>query len=436
LSLLYKLRQSEFVQQVAILLSGSALAQVLPFIAEPFITRLYTASELGIITMFVSVAVMFSIVATARYEFAILLPKSDKESLNIVALSLLITVVVSALSLFAMWLLKDWMAALKGNNDLAQFLWYVPLSVFAVGLFNTFNNWANRKAYTRNMAMSKIAESGSSSGFNVIFGYMKLGSTGLVLAFLIGQIVSVLPVIFPFLRRDCKRMSEVTKSEMVHQAGVYKKFPTTHSFQAFTDMFFLSLVVFLISYYFGDEITGYYGRTYRILLAPSVLIGGVIGQIFFRKISGYKANSEPMMGIFKKTVLSLFLIGLPIFTAIMIFGQWLFSLYLGSAFAIAGLYAATLAPWIWIKFITGSIAMVPVVFNRLNTSFLFSSVSNILMIATIVIGGHLHWEVSHTFALLSALQILVWGYYILWTYQLVRQYSKSLSLNPGSSVID
>jgi O-antigen/teichoic acid export membrane protein len=89
--MLKKLGRSEFAKQVATLLSGSALAQLLPFIAEPFITRLYSAEELGIITLFTSVAVMFSIVATGRYEFAIMLPKADKESINLMAVSILFT---------------------------------------------------------------------------------------------------------------------------------------------------------------------------------------------------------------------------------------------------------------------------------------------------------------------------------------------------------
>jgi len=421
-----EIRQSEFAKQVATLLTGSALAQTLPFIAEPFIARLYTASELGIITLFTSIAVMFSIVATGRYEFAIMLPKEKSKSINILFLSLLITVFVAIVSLIVTWLLNDWVCEVKQSDELGRFLWYVPISVLAVGVFNSFNHWANRNAYHQYMAASKISESGTTSGLNVLFGYLKLGSTGLIIAYLSGKLASTIAVIIPFFKKDKALFKEVNKTDMKSLAKQYKKFPTTNSLHAFTDMFFLSVLVFLISYYFGDDVTGYYGRTYKILLAPSILIGGVIGQVFFRKISIMKSNEERMMGFFKKVLALLFIIGLPIFVTLMLFGKEIFGLYLGENFKIAGVYAAILAPWIWLKFITGPLVMVPIVYNRLNASFLFGTLANLLLVGAVLIGGNWAWDVILTFKLLTLLQLVIWSSFILWVYNLIRNNDKSI----------
>jgi O-antigen/teichoic acid export membrane protein len=415
------LRKSEFTKQVATLLTGSALAQMLPFFAEPFITRLYAASELGIITLFTSVALMFSIVATGRYEFAIMLPKSRRSSINLLALSLLITVFVAVVSFFTTWLLNDWVCQIKGSDELGKFLWYVPVSVLSVGAFNSFNQWANRNAYHKWMSVSKVTQSGTTSGLNVLFGMMKMGNMGLIIAYLSGQILSIFPVLFPFLMKDRALLKEVNQPEMISLAKQHKKFPTTNSLHAFSDMFFLSLLVFLISYYFGDDVTGYYGRTYKILLAPSILIGGVVGQVFFRKISIMKANGEDTRGFVKKIVALLFIIGLPIFSLIMLFGSEIFSLYLGENFKTAGSFAMILAPWIWLKFITGPLVMIPVVYNRMNTSFLLASITNILLVGTIYLGGSWGWNVIDTFKLLTILQILILSIYGFWTYTLVKQ---------------
>lgn len=424
-----KIRESEFAKQVATLLTGSALAQTMPFFAEPFITRLYTASELGIITLFTSVAVMFSIIATGRYEFAIMLPKSKAKSINLLFLSLAITVLIAIISFFVTWLLNDWVCKIKESDELGRFLWYVPISVLAIGFFNSFNQWANRNAYHRHMAYSKITESGTSSGLNVLFGYMKLGSPGLIIAYLSGQVLSIIPVLWPFLKKDRKLTKEVNKKDIKSLAKTYKKFPTTNSLHAFADMLFLSVLVFLISYYFGDDVTGYYGRTYKILLAPSILIGGVIGQIFFRKISIMKSHGEKMESFFLKIVAMLFLIGLPIFVILMIFGPEIFNLYLGANFKIAGTYAAILAPWIWLKFITSPLTMVPVVFDKLNTSFVLGSIANLLLVGAVYIGGSYSWSVIDTFKLLTALQVIILIIYALWTYTLVKKDTNSLNLH-------
>ena len=413
--------KSEFTKQVATLLTGSVLAQSLPFIAEPFITRLYTASELGIITLFISVAMMFSIVAAGRYEYAIMLPKSKKKSINLLFLSLFITILVSVLSFITVSLMNDWICDIKGNDELGRFLWYVPLSVLFAGVFNSFNQWANRNAYHRWMSVSKVTQSGTMAGLNVLFGYMKMGSVGLVIAFLSAQFLSVFPLLFPFLKKDKKMIKEVNKHQMKSLALEYKKFPTTNSLHAFTDMFFLSLLVFLISYYFGDDVTGYYGRTYRLLLAPSILIGGVVGQVSYRKMSIMKANGENMQGFFKKIVALLFIIGLPIFVIPMFFGDEIFEVYLGENFRIAGRYAMVLAPWIWLKFIASPLSMIPVVYNRLNASFFLGALTNILLVSAVVIGGSFKWNVIDTFKLLTLLQIVILSIYIFWTYWLVKE---------------
>ncbi len=413
--------KSEFTKQVATLLTGSVLAQSLPFIAEPFITRLYTASELGIITLFISVAMMFSIVAAGRYEYAIMLPKSKKKSINLLFLSLFITILVSVLSFITVSLMNDWICDIKGNDELGRFLWYVPLSVLFAGVFNSFNQWANRNAYHRWMSVSKVTQSGTMAGLNVLFGYMKMGSVGLVIAFLSAQFLSVFPLLFPFLKKDKKMIKEVNKHQMKSLALEYKKFPTTNSLHAFTDMFFLSLLVFLISYYFGDDVTGYYGRTYRLLLAPSILIGGVVGQVSYRKMSIMKANGENMQGFFKKIVALLFIIGLPIFVITMFFGDEIFEVYLGENFRIAGRYAMVLAPWIWLKFIASPLSMIPVVYNRLNASFFLGALTNILLVSAVVIGGSFKWNVIDTFKLLTLLQIVILSIYIFWTYWLVKE---------------
>ena len=73
-----KIRASEFNRHVAAILSGSTLAQLIPLISEPILVRFFTPVEFGILALFLAVATIFSSVATARYEMAIVLPKRDE----------------------------------------------------------------------------------------------------------------------------------------------------------------------------------------------------------------------------------------------------------------------------------------------------------------------------------------------------------------------
>ena len=419
-----ELRKSEFVRQVLTLFTGSAIAQSLPFFAEPAITRLYTPAELAIIGLYTSVAMMFAIVATGRYELAIMLPRSKRKSINLVALSFFITIGVTIISFFSVFLLNDWICEIQKSDVLGQFLWYVPISVFAIGVFSTLNQWTNRQGHHKWMAASRITQSGTNSSLALIFGFLKMGNLGLIIAYISGQVLSVFPVLIKFLKKDKSLLKEVTKKEIKEVAIEYKKFPTINSLHAFADMFFLSALMFLLLYYFGEDATGYYSRTYKILLVPAIFIGSAISQIFFRKISTMKTNNEPMIMFLRRMAGILFLIGLPIFVLLMVLGPQIFEFVLGDGYFIAGQYAAILAPWIWMKFIVSPFTLVPVVFNKLSLSFLFGSICNIGLVLTIIIGGSQGWSIYNTFYLLSAVQLFVLPIYLYWTFSLAKNYNK------------
>ena len=45
--------QSEFVKSVLKVFTGSAIAQFVPFLIEPVLTRLYTPAEFGVLAVYI-----------------------------------------------------------------------------------------------------------------------------------------------------------------------------------------------------------------------------------------------------------------------------------------------------------------------------------------------------------------------------------------------
>ena len=83
------------------LLAGGALAQALPLLLGPLLTRLYTPQEFGIYHLFAAVAANVAVVACARYEFALPLAVDDDEAAALRTLCLRLLVAVTALSTLA-----------------------------------------------------------------------------------------------------------------------------------------------------------------------------------------------------------------------------------------------------------------------------------------------------------------------------------------------
>ena len=90
---------SEFFKNVATLISGTSIAQAFSVIIYIFLSRIYTEEDFGVFGLYMNILNITIIFSTAKYELAILLPKSEKESLNLLGLSGLISVGVSLILL-------------------------------------------------------------------------------------------------------------------------------------------------------------------------------------------------------------------------------------------------------------------------------------------------------------------------------------------------
>ena len=66
------------LKNISIIGSGTALAQGITAIAMPALTRLYAPEAFTDWAIFVSIAAIFSGVATMRFELAMVLPKDRK----------------------------------------------------------------------------------------------------------------------------------------------------------------------------------------------------------------------------------------------------------------------------------------------------------------------------------------------------------------------
>ena len=88
---------SEFSKNVITMLTGNMIAQLIPLLITPILSRLFSVEEFGVFALYSSIATFFMVVAAGRYETAILLPKEDRDAVNILALSFLILTGISLL---------------------------------------------------------------------------------------------------------------------------------------------------------------------------------------------------------------------------------------------------------------------------------------------------------------------------------------------------
>lgn len=406
--------KSEFLKNVSTIFSGNLIAQMIPFLIEPIIARIYDPADFAVLALYISIANLFSIIATGRYEMAIVLPLEERKAANVLGLSLIITVFVSVISFLVVWLFNAHISQILESDEIGRYLYFVPISVFFTGWYQSLNYWAIRKKNFKNVTYSRVTQTVTNSGLNLAFGIAKLKALGLMIAYLTGQVLAIFPLIYKFLRDDIKVVKWFSKKEMKEQAIVYKDFPKINSIHAFSDIIRQSTVVFLISSFFGDVVLGLYSRSFRLLFAPTSIIGSAIGQVFYQKASlEYKehGNIRPLV---KKTIFSLAMIAIPVFTLSMLFGDEIFAFVLGEKWRVAGEYAQILSPWVCVTFIVAPISQIPLIVGKQKTFFLLSLIGGSIIILSIVYAGVFANDIKVGFYIISALEVIYYSYLIYW----------------------
>ena len=271
--------RSEFLKNVFTIFSGNVIAQAIPFLIEPVIARIYSPEDFAVLSVYLSVANLFSIIATGRYELAVMLPKEDRKAVNVIGLSVAISLAVSVLSFLIVWIFNSQICNILENQDVSSYLYLVPLSVLSVGWYQTFNYWNSRKKRFKNVTYSKTTQSVVYSGSAVGLGTAGMIPSGLILSQIIGQFFGLFPLLFSFLKKDKNMLKEVGREEMKAVAAEYQDFPKINSLHAFCDVLRNSGAVFLLSHYYSQAQVGQHSRTIRLLFGPLSIIASVTSSV-------------------------------------------------------------------------------------------------------------------------------------------------------------
>lgn len=150
-----KLPRNRIVRSVLALTSGTALAQLITIGVMPIVTRLYTPTEIGIISLFQSFFIFWSATLSLRYSHALLVARDDTESQLVFRLAMGITILMSLLGLPVLWLLDHF--RLFGFELLPN--WAVLVAgpvLLGQGIFMVYRAWALRAGLVPAIARASV----------------------------------------------------------------------------------------------------------------------------------------------------------------------------------------------------------------------------------------------------------------------------------------
>lgn len=402
---LFSFFKKEFVKNVFTLITGSAISQIVIYASILILTRLFSTELFGIYMLFSSIILILKPLSSLQYEIAIVLPKDNKDAINLFFFSILFVFFFSILLCIIIYLLKNRILVFFEISELANFIYLIPLSIFFLGSISVFDYWNNRTNMFKNISKGLITKSATMSAAQIATGYSAFNYLGLIPGLLLGQFLQLLIMIRISLKSILNLTKEVSIKKMLEQAKKYKDIPLFNTLINVTNNLSNELPVLLITKYFGLGSAGVYGLAVKFTRAPIGIIQQSVNQVFYNKASKIYHNNLSLKYLVIRTSKNLLFISLLIFTPLIIISFYLDYIF-GEVWVDVGLYSRILIPWLFVAFLSNPLTSLIVVLNKQKTILIFDSITLIFRFLALFVGYYFYKNIIISLILFSGVGML------------------------------
>lgn len=400
-------------------MTGTTIAQAIPVFISPILTRLYTPNDFGIAAIYMAIVMLFSSIATLRYELAIMLPKEEEDALNVAALGIFIATMLSFLLLVIIIIFNYYICNLLNNQEISFWLYLAPFSIFFIGLFNVLQYYNNRIKLYKDLAKANVYKSITSAIVRLTVVLIQSGPTGLILGQISSQIVANTKLLSNVIRKE-NLNKIISFDKMKYLAKKYDDFPKYSTIAVLANTSSYQITNILISTFFSVTTLGYYSLVQRILGMPSNLIGKAIGQVYYQQAAEEKIKTGTSINIFRKTTLKLALISLPFYIVLYFIVEDLFSFVFGEKWIIAGEYARILIPLYYVRFFVSPITLTNQIYLKNKLGMIWQLGLLFISLVILTIGYLFNFEFKSILLVISIVILLYFLFLLFLIYSYIK----------------
>lgn len=371
-----RVASSGFLKSVLTLSSGALVGQAINFLGMPLVGRVYSPAAMGDYTIITTNATVISSVACLGLMTAFMLPKKDEEARGLSRLATYSTVIVAAAIILGLWLLAP-VYRIFQTEETSYGVSLLVLWLYI--LFNTISNicyaYVNRRKLYKVMFWNPIIECGANVICGIGFGLLGWGFVGYTAAHILAFGMKILHLVrhanpYERIEDPAFRCIPLLKS--------YKRFPVYQMPANLVANLGNQIPVQTMEAFFSSAALGMYSMALKILSLPTTLLATPINRVYFQEAS-QRYNRGEDIGEFSFKILetNIKIAILPVM-ALMVFGEWIFAIFLGEQWREAGTYAAVLGVYELMKFCTSCLSGDFVIIKK-NAWNLVSSVATLVI---------------------------------------------------------
>lgn len=423
-------KSNSFSGNVLRLLTGATFAQAVGLLVAPIVTRLFAPEAFGVFAVFTAMTAIISVIACLRYELAIMLPETDEEAANIVAVSLCSAILITAVSALIIFFGSDYILRLINAPRLKSYIWLIPVFVFFSGLGVTLNYWNSRTKHYGRLSLIQIISSIITQTTKLMAGLAGFVSGGvLILTTLLGSVLST-GMLGRQIWKDDKDLftGNVRWQKIKNGFSRYKKFPLIDSAGGLLNTISWQLPALMLPPFFSVSVVGLYALGLTVLQRPLSIISGALTQVFYQRATEEKHIKGNNGALVENLMDKLMFVGILPTAVLAIIGEELFAVLFGSRWSEAGRYMQILAPWIFFWFISSPLSTLFLAYEKQGAGLSVHSLIFITRVVSLYTGGVYH-NIYLALGLFSATGIIAYASVVVWNIRLAQANGNRIFLN-------
>jgi len=353
---LKNIKQRHFLKSAFVLISGTALGQVIPILTAPIVTRIYSPQDYGLFGIFLLISSLIGVVTTMQIENAILIEKDDFSANNVFQLCIFLSVAASICSFLFMLFFHGTITRYFRVPELTNYLYLLPLTVVMTGLTNSLSTWCNRLLLYKAISTQRIVSAIVAPATSILIGLLMKSVAGLFVGMLIGQFVGV-----ALLARAYYHSANYSFVSFRHMFETFKRhsaFPKFNFPSELINLFIAQFPAFILGRFYSLASVGQYNLSNRMLSMPTMFISQAVGEVFKKRASIEFHATGACINTFKRTFFTLAFLSLIPFLTIFLLGPYLFGFLFGKQWIEAGSFTRIMTVMFFLRFTVSPLTFV------------------------------------------------------------------------------
>ncbi|MGF1476619.1 MAG: lipopolysaccharide biosynthesis protein [Geminicoccaceae bacterium] len=387
---------------VATLAGGTAAGQFLVVLASPLITRLFTPEQFGALGVFGALLGILAGAICLRYEVAVTVEEQDDRSINLLALSVLVALILSGGVALIVLTFGEAVGGMLNSPLLVPWLWLLPLATIFAGTYRALSYWSIRKKQFNRVAATKVAQPAGQVVVHIAAGLAQFGVAGLLFGQVVGQSAGISTLARPLLSDASQILRAISLKGMMTVAWLQRRFPLFSSWaNLLHELSRWSPALFLAAFY-GAEVAGWFALAQRVMGTPMRFVGNAIARVFLAEAPTLMRNdAKKLRRLFTRITVRLLAMGGLIAAIVLVAGPGLCALVFGQAWIETGYLMQMLVPIYLSQLIASPTSQTLIVFNRQPLQLLWDVIRVATVAGSFVLGHWMAWDWQMTVLIYS-----------------------------------